>query len=68
MILNREHLLFRCKKQHNPKNVGVLSAGDGDGTAFTRMDKLEEALAARPANMKKYFNGKRQRGKGRKKN
>ena len=42
--------LFRCKKPHNPKYVGVLSAGKGDGTEMTRMDKLEETLQLLTAN------------------
>ena len=61
---------FRCKHKHNPKHVGVLHVGDGDGTEETRRDKLEEALAALEAhNVYHYatcdFAKKKQR-KGRK--
>merc|ERR1711974_24854 len=62
----------RCKKRHNPKYVGVLFAGEGDGTEMTRMDKLEETLMAASADLascKKGWKGfawQRQQRKGRK--
>ena len=71
-IMLKEKPLFRCKKRHNPKYVGVLVAGEGDGTEMTRMDKLEETLMAASADLascKKGWKGfawQRQQRKGRK--
>ena len=44
-LKQRRPRLDRCKKDHDPKNVGVLFVGSGDGTEWTRMDELESALA-----------------------
>ena len=63
-IYNKCFIHNRCKTDHNPEYFGVLTACEGDGTEITRMDKLEERLAA-DATDKQAFATRKQR-KGRK--